>query len=448
MEPLLTTGRPHATTPTTHTITTATTAISTTTTSTIPIQLLPSRIYISSKQASLIAILLTHNMSNLEKNIKISQSIKQTKQKRKHQVCKTYRLKIDMSSLSKTKLKHLKMMFVEAKWLYNDALSFCKQGNNIRDYKLSNSICKLDKDKNVSRVSLNYLGSQIKQSIIDKLKRNILSLKNSNAENTINYKSDYSCIELKQYNRTFFIDNGKYVKIQKIPGRIRVYGLKQIPNNADISNARLLNKATGLYIDVVTYSIKNENSSIISKPDVGIDFGCKNTLTLSDGTKLDCHIGESDKLKKLQSKAMRQKDGSNNKAKTICSIRKKYEHLYNKKKDIADKIIKYIKDNYSIIYIQDDNIANWKDKSKLFKDKECCVQHSMLSYIKNRLMSLDNCYIIGRFESTSKTCSNCGHINNNLKLSDRTYNCSKCGMELDRDINAAINIQHMGRMLI
>ena len=72
----------------------------------------------------------------------------------------------------------------------------------------------------------------------------------------------------------------------------------------------------------------------------------------------------------------------------------------------------------------------------------------MLSYIKNKLMSLDNCYIIGRFESTSKTCSNCGHINNNLKLSDRTYNCSKCGMELDRDINAAINIQHMGRMLI
>ena len=86
-------------------------------------------------------------MSNLEKNIKISQSIKQTKQKRKHQICKTYRLKIDMSSLSKIKLEHLKMMFVEAKWLYNDALSFCKQGNNIRDYKLSNYICKLDKDK-------------------------------------------------------------------------------------------------------------------------------------------------------------------------------------------------------------------------------------------------------------------------------------------------------------
>ena len=145
---------------------------------------------------------------------------------------------------------------------------------------------------------------------------------------------------------------------------------------------------------------------------------------------------------------MRKKDGSNNKTKTICSIRKEYEHLYNKKKDTADKIIKYIKDNYSVIYIQDDNIANWKDKSKLFKDKECCVQHSMLSYIKNRLMSLDNCYAIGRFESTSKTCSNCGYVNTNLKLSNRTYNCSNCGMELDRDINAAINIQHMGRMLI
>ena len=62
-------------------------------------------------------------MPNLEKNIKISQSIRQTKQKRKCQVCKTYRLKIDMSSLSKTKLEHLKIMFVEAKWLYS--LNFC-----------------------------------------------------------------------------------------------------------------------------------------------------------------------------------------------------------------------------------------------------------------------------------------------------------------------------------
>ena len=216
--------------------------------------------------------------------------------------------------------------------------------------------------------------------------------------------------------------------------------MKQIPNNADISNARILNKATGIYIDVVTYSIKNEKSNIISKPDIGIDFGCKNTLTLSDGTKLDCHIGESDKLKKLQSKVMRQKDGSNNKAKTICSIRKEYEHLYNKKKDIADKIIKYRKDNYSVIYIQDDNIANWKNKSKLFKDKECCVQHSMLSYIKSKLISLDNCYIIGRFESTSKTCSNCGYYKKDLELKDRTYICPECGLIIDRDLNAAINL--------
>ena len=47
-----------------------------------------------------------------------------------------------------------------------------------------------------------------------------------------------------------------------------------------------------------------------------------------------------------------------------------------------------------------------------------------------------------RFYPSSKTCSHCGHIKKDLKLSDRTYRCPKCGMELDRDYNAAINLAH------
>lgn len=55
-----------------------------------------------------------------------------------------------------------------------------------------------------------------------------------------------------------------------------------------------------------------------------------------------------------------------------------------------------------------------------------------------------NLSIIGRFEPSSKTCSNCGSINNKLKLVDREWLCNSCGTEHDRDINAAINIRNFG----
>jgi putative transposase len=51
---------------------------------------------------------------------------------------------------------------------------------------------------------------------------------------------------------------------------------------------------------------------------------------------------------------------------------------------------------------------------------------------------------IGRFEPTSKTCSNCGYVNNELTLADRIFHCFKCGLEIDRDLNASINIKALG----
>lgn len=52
--------------------------------------------------------------------------------------------------------------------------------------------------------------------------------------------------------------------------------------------------------------------------------------------------------------------------------------------------------------------------------------------------------VIDRFYPSSKTCSRCGWKNKDLKLSDRTFVCKDCGLEIDRDLNAAINIQAVG----
>ena len=74
----------------------------------------------------------------LEKNNRICEKGKQTKEKRKSQVCRVYQVKIDISHLNEAQKKHLKMLFVEAKWLYNDALTFMND-HDISEYDTKDS---------------------------------------------------------------------------------------------------------------------------------------------------------------------------------------------------------------------------------------------------------------------------------------------------------------------
>ncbi|MBQ6001808.1 MAG: hypothetical protein IJL18_03030 [Synergistaceae bacterium] len=112
----------------------------------------------------------------LEKNNRIREKGKEAREKRKSQVYRVYRVKIDFSHLNGAQREHLKMLFVEAKWLYNDALTFMKD-HDISEYDTKTvTVHGLDKDKNpVLRPSilrptvthdLQYISSQMKQSVI------------------------------------------------------------------------------------------------------------------------------------------------------------------------------------------------------------------------------------------------------------------------------------------
>ena len=74
-----------------------------------------------------------------------------------------------------------------------------------------------------------------------------------------------------------------------------------------------------------------------------MDFGIKTNITTSEGEKLDVSVEESERLKLLQRKLQRQTKGSNNRYKTIKSIRRQYLKLTNKKKDKANKIVHNLK---------------------------------------------------------------------------------------------------------
>ena len=380
--------------------------------------------------------------SSITKNKNIASSMAATMAKRKGQQCRVYKVKIDESRLSVKQKEQLKMLFVEAKWLYNDCLNWLDENNGkyVSDYIISKQITKLDKDGNREQVELDYLSSQMRQSVIADLQRNIKVLaklkQNGYKVGKLNYRKEYKSVNLKQYGTTYKILSHNKMRIQNVHGKLTVNGLDQFINidGIEYANANILNTPLGYYIAITTYIDKGK---IQHKPKIkgriGIDFGCTTSFTLSNGEEIDCTIQESDRLKHLQKKMFRQVKGSKGREKTISLIRKEYTKLSNQKNDLANKIVAYLS-SYDEVIFQDEQLQHWKVKNGK------TVQHSVLGKVKAKLNTKQNCHMIDRWFPTTKLCTNCGTYNDNLKLSDRKFVCPECGITDGRDIHAAKNM--------
>ena len=374
-------------------------------------------------------------MDRLEKNKNIANTMKETYAKRKSQICKCFKFKIDKSNLSKDQANQIKMQFVEAKWIYNYLLD--KDIYHF-DYKNLSKIIHKDKNRNDIKTTIQYVGSSVKQSIIQDVINQIkgLSILKKNGHNVgkLKFKSEYNSINLKQYGNTHSIRGNKF-KIQGIKKLIRVRGLDQLTkyDNIDYANVKLIYDGIDYYIALICFIDKQEKT--YTNNIVGIDMGVSTSMTLSDGTKYDISIGESEKLKRLQVKLSRQKKGSNNIYKTIKKIRKEHIHINNKKNDISNKIVSNILNNYKNIVIQDEQISEWKQDG-ISGSK---IQHSILGRIKSKLIECDRTIILDKWFPTTQYCAKC-NTKVKLELSDRIFECPNCKTEEDRDIHAANNM--------
>ena len=183
----------------------------------------------------------------LAKNNRIREKGKQTKQKRKSQVCRAYCVKIDISHLNEAQKLHMKMLFVEAKWLYNHALTFTKE-HDINDYDTKIlTVNGLDKDRQPVTHELQYLGSQMRQSIIQGIKHSLKSLSTLKKHNHKIGALRYKSINLQQYGVTYRFYDENHIGLQGFKKRIRIKGAKQFWNisGREIANAKLLNLPDG-----------------------------------------------------------------------------------------------------------------------------------------------------------------------------------------------------------
>ena len=376
-------------------------------------------------------------MNSDVKNKQIALTVKDTHERHSLMDCCTFEVKVVSNKLNRLQKESVNGIFREAKWIRNAYITDkdnCKGNFKTVPVKAGDSI---------EIRELFYIGSQMKQSVIKQINSEIRSLsshkKKGDKIGRLKYKSVCNSVNLKQYGVTYDIDfDNNRIRVQNIKKPIYVKGLKQIPSDAEICNAKMVRKASGLYFYVTCYIPKKQEISTGKR--VGVDFGIEHNLILSDGKTYDVNINESKALKRLSRKinrswAANKKKHSINNLKRIAKLRKMYEHLYYQRKDKANKIVHNILNSYDFIAIQDEMIHNWH--SGLFGKQ---VQHSAMGLIKAKLKQSSKTRVVERGFPSTQICPVCGCLTKH-PLSKRDYDCPHCGYHHpSRDIKSAQSI--------
>ena len=250
----------------------------------------------------------------------------------------------------------------------------------------------------------------------------------------------------------------------KIPtlGWVRLKEFGYIPKNSVVKSGTVSQKADRYYVSILV----EETYIKISNPNnegLGIDLGIKEFAICSNGNKFK-NINKTSTVKKIEKKLKREQRKLSRKyeslkirnknieegratrqniQKQVVKVQKLHQRLANIRTDYINKtVFSIVKQKPSYITIEDLAVSNMMKNKHLSK----AISSQKFFEFKTKLMS--KCKqnnielrIVDRFYPSSKTCSNCGKIKKDLKLSDRIYKCD-CGFTIDRDLNASINLKN------
>lgn len=239
-----------------------------------------------------------------------------------------------------------------------------------------------------------------------------------------------SCIDLPKFREPI-----KAILHRKFAGEIKTVTISKTPTNKYFVSVLVDN-----HIELPK-PIKSNNA-------VGIDLGIKTFAVCSDGTEYanPKHLRNAMvKLKWMQRQLSKKVKGSNRRDVWKFRIAKQHEKVSNQRKDFLHKATNEIANRFDLVILEDLNIKGMVKNHKLAGAISDCgwnMFETMLKY-KSEWKGKKVEYI-GRFEPSSKICSNCGIKNDTLTLDVREWTCENCNTTHDRDRNAADNILSFG----
>ncbi len=296
------------------------------------------------------------------------------------------------------------------------------------------------------------VGSQVLQDVIERLdkayKEFFRRVKNGDIKvgfPRFRSRYRYDSFTLKQAGWKL---DGKYLSVRNI-GRFKLRLSRPIEGN--IKTVTIRRETTGKWY--VCFSCNNVPENRLPETDniIGLDVGIKSFLVDSEGNKVENpkYLRQSERLlRRRQRRLCRRVKGSNRRGKARLLVAKVHEKVKGQRNDFLHKVANQYITQYGIIIIEDLNVKGMvknQHLSKSIADSSWSKFFELLSWKAEEAgRTLTR---IPRFEPTSKTCSECGAINQELKLSDRQWICKSCGVLHDRDYNAAKNISRVGQTL-
>ena len=264
-------------------------------------------------------------------------------------------------------------------------------------------------------------------------------------------------------NGNIRIEGGK-LRLPKA-GYVKIRCHREIPEDYVLKSVTVSMEPSGKYYAALLYEYpvsenqaggKNmaarERAGTAGTPDVlGIDFAMQGMAVFSDGSRAGYPMyyrKAQERISREQRKLSRCRKGSRNYRKQQRILAKCYEKVRNQRKDYLHKLSRKIADCHDAAAVEDIDMKGMSRCLKFGKsvmDDSYGAFRNMLSYkLKDQGKEL---VIVGRFFPSSKMCSRCGHVKEELRLDERIYRCG-CGNCMDRDVNAAVNIREEGRRIL
>ena len=346
------------------------------------------------------------------------------------------------------------------RFVYNYYLNYLKDNNVINRFDLNKDLPKLKEENEF----LKEIDSTVLCSAVDDLckafndyyakRKGYPKFKSKFSKQSYRTSCVRSRYKEKEYSNIEVDLLTRNIKLPKL-GKVNIRGFRNRERiEGKILNATISRETTNKYY----VSVLVEEDILIEKVTpttiVGIDLGIKDLVVTSDGIKYgnDKVLMKYEKrLKRLQRKLSRQVKGSKNYLKTKEKIARIHAKIKNYRKHYLNDIANEIVDEHDIIVTEDLKVQDmFKDKKKAFNkslsDAAFSTLRSLIEWkckIKGKIY-----YKINTYYPSSQICSYCGYKNSKLNdLSIREYDCPKCGIHNDRDINASLNILFEGLKL-
>ena len=243
--------------------------------------------------------------------------------------------------------------------------------------------------------------------------------------------------------------DSKTIRLPKLKDmKIKLH--RQLPLNSIIKSATISQTPTGKYYIAILVEVEAKIESITPTVEstLGLDYSSKSLVVDSEACSADYprfYRKAEAKLKKEQRKlSKRLKDGKN-RAKQRQKVAKLHEKVANQRKDFLHKLSRQIANAYTAVAIEDLNMRAMAQGLNLAKSTNDNGFGMLKTFLAYKLSEQGKSLItIDKWYPSSKLCRFCKNENKELTLAERTWVCKHCGAELDRDINAAINIKNEG----